>query len=68
MDPITENLSDRCFVRLRPSTARQLLIVAAEEKRDKSEVIRLAIEEYLERRERAKVLEPARQALMAGAR
>lgn len=67
MDRQKEYKTRRVFARLEPSLDGDLATVAAEQARDKSEVVRIAIKEHVERHKAAKVLDPARDALMAGA-
>lgn len=67
MDRQKEHKTARVFARLEPSLDGELDAVAAAEKREKSEVVRVAIRQYVDRHKAAKVLDPVREQLMAGA-
>lgn len=59
-----QRYSEMIWARATPGLVQQLYDAAREERRDKSEIVRLAVEEWLDRRQKINtIVRPARELL-----
>ena len=69
MDQSTEAKTEMVFFRVGPTLHRRIVAAADQDNRDKSDFLRLLVEDYLNRWEKMQAaLQPARQALMESPR